>query len=726
MYEKIKQKIQTDALESRESSQKSKNGVVRSYKDEGIRNNRRKRQKEDPDFMKNGFGGFSYQDDILTYGRKDSGENVCDEENGKAKREASSISGTRKVQKDLEKTSTGRVKHRARGNHREGRLKLDKALDQDPIIRKSLQSEGYYRRHRQKARGGNNVSVPSSVSQSKTPKEGSLARKKKSTKKRAPAFQHIPLSFMNTATPKPKHNESNERRSSAKSKLDNGNFYVVENKNPSPEFNYKEESRHSKSSNSKLKQESSRLELDCYLLNGTMQSTMKTTGEGRSSADKTRKKNMRGENILRSYGHNEYHNISKVSHNGTFTLKEESKVQISSRFKKDPTLDQNESKLMTKNSKKRDSEEHSNLISESFSNLKKTAQFMKANKSSKNFDLRNNISSDAQKREIRQSNTRKSQKENQSDMIQLSPSLQTNNKISASYNDYYKPANKSRLLKQVSKLMALDEAEEFYLQNNSELYNQIRNNNFDHNKNRKKKRTSSSGMRKSTHEEEAEKRARNDKKNSLMLDIENLGNPKLTNTHYPKTSTNYLPPQHPHNLQNFPNSTKNSRQKKPSRNSTDSQKATPLCLLSLNQQNNIKEEYLKEKKRLRREKNSSVKRKPRLDIDNYKQYTESFVELEDGTRNYQIREYQKTDSSEKREKREKRDSKSKSKKRHKKGSSSFGGFGQLYETYGDKLYKDREKEFEKKYRKMKIMASRDVSHPKSKENLLNFGGAQWK
>lgn len=171
LYEKIKQKIQIDTLDSQSSSRQSEpRDVIRSYKDEGIRDQRKKRHNANHDYMNNGFGGFSYQDDVLKYGKNDSGQ--------KLQRDTSSISVTRKVEKDMTKVDNVRVKHRARGKHREDRLKLDKALvDQDAIIRKSLQSEGYYRRHRQKAR--NNVSIPSSASQSKTPKGGSIVRKKR-------------------------------------------------------------------------------------------------------------------------------------------------------------------------------------------------------------------------------------------------------------------------------------------------------------------------------------------------------------------------------------------------------------------------------------------------------------------------------------------------------------------------------------------------------------------
>lgn len=209
------------------------------------------------------------------------------------------------------------------------------------------------------------------------------------------------------------------------------------------------------------------------------------------------------------------------------------------------------------------------------------------------------------------------------------------------------------------------------------------------------------------------------KKDTLTLDIDNLDNPKLTHTHYPKTSS-YLPPQNPTGTQNFPNSTKNSRGK---RNSRKNEEENPVCLLSMNRGKRDSEEHQRTKTK-KSSKGDSMKRKSKAEYENYGVYGESYVELEDGTRNYQIREYQKIDSGEKGSKRK---SKSKKKKRqHKKGSSSYGGFGHLYETYGDKGYnkRERDRDLEKKYKKMKLIASREAS--KNKDSLLNFGGAQWK
>ena len=66
-------------------------------------------------------------------------------------------------------------------------------IDKDSIIRKSLQSDSYYKRHRQKAR--KDVRGPST--------EHSQGSTKNIKQKRGlPPFQHIPLSFMNSLTPK--------------------------------------------------------------------------------------------------------------------------------------------------------------------------------------------------------------------------------------------------------------------------------------------------------------------------------------------------------------------------------------------------------------------------------------------------------------------------------------------------------------------------------------------
>lgn len=732
MYEKIKQKIQTDTLASHGSSQRSELDVIRSYKDEGIRQKNKKKRRNQPsqDYMRNDFGGFSYQDDLLHYGRNNESNHKNSASGRKEiQREASSISVTRKKEKDLRKSTTGRVKHRARGKHRDTRLKLDKALvDQDPIIRKSLQSEGYYRRHRQKAR--NNISVPSSTSQSKTPKGGSLVRKKKKkNKKRLPAFQHIPLSFMNTATPKPKKKGRKSKSRESQKTSDKSKYFIVDEVNNSPEFHYNREGeRQSKKSNSRQDNNtSSRLELDHYLLEGGVQSTMKSSADHRKSReDDLRKKLEREENqILRSYGHNEYHNLSKLIQNkrDSGNRKNRSKKgKSSSRYKQDSRNESKQKRDRNKMSKKlREQNIPMQNISESYSGLKKTSQVLKGNKSSKNFSMLRNSS---HHHKHHRPGYARGEKENQSDLLQLSPSLQMkNNKISASYNDYYKPKTKSKMMKRVSKLIALDEAEEFYLQSNSDLYNQIRKNNqnFDHSKQRKKTRASNK-LRKSNYEVEynGQQKHVKVKKERLTLDIENLENPKLTHTHYPKTS--YLPPQNPSGMLNFPNSTKNSRNKRPSRKTTDSSGNVPLCLLSLNK--GREDDDYRRSKHKKGGKTSSLKRRSKNDYEDYKNYGESYVELEDGTRNYNVEEYQKTDSNEKDKKRKSSKSKKKRKRRHKKGSSSFGGFGQLYETYGDKMYQNRDnRDLEKMY-KMKIMASRDASHPK--DNLLNFGGAQWK
>jgi hypothetical protein len=66
-------------------------------------------------------------------------------------------------------------------------------VDKNSVIRKSLQSDSYYKRHRQKARkdvrGPSTELSHSSVRQAKQKKGLNL-------------FSHIPLSFMNSLTPK--------------------------------------------------------------------------------------------------------------------------------------------------------------------------------------------------------------------------------------------------------------------------------------------------------------------------------------------------------------------------------------------------------------------------------------------------------------------------------------------------------------------------------------------
>lgn len=62
-------------------------------------------------------------------------------------------------------------------------------IDKNSVIRKSLQSDSYYKRHRQKARKDVNVrGIGTEHSQNK--------------KRGIPIFQHIPLSFMTSLTPK--------------------------------------------------------------------------------------------------------------------------------------------------------------------------------------------------------------------------------------------------------------------------------------------------------------------------------------------------------------------------------------------------------------------------------------------------------------------------------------------------------------------------------------------
>jgi hypothetical protein len=67
-------------------------------------------------------------------------------------------------------------------------------IDKNSVIRKSLQSDSYYKRHRQKAR--KDVRGPSTeISQGGSVRE---ARQRKGL----PPFQNIPLGFMNSLTPK--------------------------------------------------------------------------------------------------------------------------------------------------------------------------------------------------------------------------------------------------------------------------------------------------------------------------------------------------------------------------------------------------------------------------------------------------------------------------------------------------------------------------------------------
>lgn len=66
-------------------------------------------------------------------------------------------------------------------------------IDKNSVIRKSLQSDSYYKRHRQKAR--KDVRGPSTEHS-----QGSTKNRRK--RYPIPPFQHIPLSFMNSLTPK--------------------------------------------------------------------------------------------------------------------------------------------------------------------------------------------------------------------------------------------------------------------------------------------------------------------------------------------------------------------------------------------------------------------------------------------------------------------------------------------------------------------------------------------
>ena len=96
-------------------------------------------------FMQNGFGGFSYHDGMInkSYNSKSKINSV----HPKNDRNASSNSRPRHVKFDIDAARD--LSESKDAEPRRGKLKLDQELlDKNSMIRKSLQSDSYYRRHR--------------------------------------------------------------------------------------------------------------------------------------------------------------------------------------------------------------------------------------------------------------------------------------------------------------------------------------------------------------------------------------------------------------------------------------------------------------------------------------------------------------------------------------------------------------------------------------------------
>ncbi|MEO0405017.1 MAG: hypothetical protein AAF193_09110, partial [Bacteroidota bacterium] len=262
------------------------------------------------------------------------------------------------------------------------------------------------------------------------------------------------------------------------------------------------------------------------------------------------------------------------------------------------------------------------------------------------------------------------------EFLQLSPSLQKNSKISSSYNGCYNMKHErhhhSKLDGGSSKLSALKEADEFG-DFSSSTYNKIKNE-LRQSKNiakmqRKQKRLSQQRTKKSTDIDihidisggKAMKTYGHHTNGGLTLDIENLENHKLTNTHYQHS---HLPPQSPLNQFQYPSTTKNSKNetsnhRRVRRVPTD--EGNPLSLISMNNNPKTKKlakkiQYAQAQKQEHRrsmkesydrngghyEASTSSKYKKRqnreMDYFNYEQVTQSYVDGKDGTRNYQIKE----------------------------------------------------------------------------------------
>ena len=898
LYQTLKQKVQIDALMSEFSNgSDDEDGVeiIRSYKDEGVRDaaKRKKRTRDiSGDYLEKGFGGVSYQDEVMSYGRhtkklKSSkvGLNKNNTESGRLSNIVN-ISDGKKV-KCRNRTPTthnrgGTNNARKRNEFRSKRLKLDKTLAcQEPIIRQSLQSEGYYRRHRQKARNGVS-SIPSSTSVSKTPKSGSVARQAKNSKKkkknRIPIFQHIPLSFMNSATPKMKKRE-HKRGGEISAGMNNPKFsdtmkhdvYKVHklHQRKSNERNIHSKSKdsaekkslsinnrggkRSRKRGSKTRQKSSLLDLDGILAYGTLKSSIHQTEDYRDQASDYSNRNTKVGDILKTYGQaGQYHNTgfgkgkyeihvtnnnenqagsnnnTNNSNNNTSNLRDR-RTKLSARKQRKQYSMNSLSNLMTmphtKNHERGTRHSHKtskgathgrtlNMTSE------ESSQKMVAGGPSKHSDhylhgtsggggTHQHHSKRKMKRQRNLStknlqNLRSSQTGHgkavpkglstyEEEFLQLSPSLQKNTKISSSYNGCYNlKHDKHHHSKHAgsSKLNALKEAEEF-VDFSSSTYNKIKNE-LRQSKNiakmqRKQKRMSHHRSKKSTDIDiqiDISGKALKTYGNhggagTLTLDIENLENHKLTNTHYQHS---HLPPQSPLNQFQYPSTTKNSKNDTTGANNrrvrrVPTDEGNPLSLLSMNGNPKTKKlakkiQYAQAQKQEQRrsmkdsydrgyEGATSSKYKKRhtrgIEYFNYEHVTQSYVDGKDGTRNYQIKEITdfEDNSNSSREVRMMRSSNhhnngrngaAAGKHRKHKQTGSYGGYGDMGHSYREKESLTREsvhgragrdRSYHHKYRKMKSKMAMEGTYRNSqsiggagggsgKENLLNFAGAQWK
>jgi hypothetical protein len=785
LYEKIKQKIQIDALEGedswKESSDEEGGEIIRSYKDDGVRGKKRRRKREiSGEYLEKGFGGVSYQDDYMNYGRDD--ENSTRNVNRKAYKVdgSTSVSGkVRKAKREKIVTPHRKQKRGKKRDHRSRRLKLDKTLaNQEPIIRQSLQSEGYYRRHRQKAR--NVPSLPSDSSFSKTPKSGSVVprKSKKNRKSGIPPFQHIPISFMNTATPKPRKDKGNEsthfsedkRGEMRKSRLSHQSRGKRSRHKESKASDYRREKKDDKG----MKKKSSLLDLDNVLVYGTLRSTMQNSQRCEES---------NAQDIMKSYGYAQYskHNYSKDRFEESCSKKEKSRNGKSSKKRKPKYSLNSLSNLMTMPNAKTHKERGSSFHNKASSKRKGINLNLNIMPSHPTTQTYNNppIQHKNDSRHQRNSSSNLQAKEKQrekrleKEFLQLSPTMTSGGKISASYGGYYpmkssKITRKEREHSQNGHIDRVDEMEEYSKKRSKDLERykkgmKLRSNQKSRGVSKGERRAKRSlevdyDLKLDVHSNHHKKRSKQSK-SGLTLDMDSLANPQTTNTHIESHSG--LPPYSP---MQYPGTTKNSRIPKHSRTADDH---NALSLLSMNNKRSFHKNGSKSRKlyqkiqahtevrvvreydhRLSRDKSrhshhqsngrskKKAQRSHKIQYGDYDQITHSFVETtKDGTRNYTIAEYHEYEDDERRVRRKKKHS---SKKLRDKGGS-YGGHGDLGSSYRDRGIENvrdnriRDKNYHEKYRKMKLKMMKEGKYGNSqsfggsgKENLLNFGGAQWK
>ena len=201
----MKQKVQFDLLDSVQPKKtrfdlskdlKNDSVVLRTYGHEDQYNrsskgHRRLATDGSDDFLQPGFGGYSYHDGV-TVAKMESSK-YRDGSQSRI-RDSSQTAQSKHSQMDRRGQDPVVEWNSKQNDVRAQRLKLDQDMvDKNSVIRKSLQSDSYYKRHRQKARkdvrGPSTELSHSSVRQAKQKKGLNL-------------FSHIPLSFMNSLTPK--------------------------------------------------------------------------------------------------------------------------------------------------------------------------------------------------------------------------------------------------------------------------------------------------------------------------------------------------------------------------------------------------------------------------------------------------------------------------------------------------------------------------------------------